>query len=113
MTTLREWISRVYRRLFPPAAPKDWGDVRIPTQMRAPDSGANQLPAVGRIQILTRSEGFDYQRMAVTLKYTDRSNGWHQVEMPFLDAMYLLNLLKAMQQDVGYALPEDPYAKKP
>lgn len=72
----------------------------------------NVLPAVGRIRGLTRSEGFDYQNMAVKLQYTDRSNTWHEVEMPFLDAMYLLNLLKAMQQDVGYAMPEDPYARE-
>lgn len=72
----------------------------------------NVLPAVGRIQGLTRSEGFDVPKIAVQLQYTDRSNGWHQVEMPFLDAMYLLNLLKALQQDVGFSMPDDPYAEK-
>lgn len=72
----------------------------------------NKLPAVGRIQGLARTDGFDVPNIQVSLQYTDRSNGWHEVEMPFLDAMYLLNLLKAMQQDVGYAMPEDPFEKK-
>lgn len=72
----------------------------------------NKLPGVGRIQGLARTEGFDVPNIQVSLQYTDRSNGWHEVEMPFLDAMYLLNLLKAMQQDVGYAMPEDPFEKK-
>jgi hypothetical protein len=73
----------------------------------------NKLPDVGRIQGLTRTAGFDVPRIVVSLQYTDRSNGWHEVEMPFLDAMYLLNLLKAMQQDVGFAMPDDPFAPKP
>lgn len=71
----------------------------------------SELPAVDRIQGVLRPEGFDYQTMQVTVQYTDRSNEWHDLKMPFLDAMYLLNLLKALQQDVGFSMPEDPYAK--
>ncbi len=71
-----------------------------------------QLPAVGRIQGVQRPEGFDYQRMAITLSYTDPKGEWYDLEMPFLDAMYLLNLLKAMQQDVGFHMPDDPHAKQ-
>jgi hypothetical protein len=28
--------------------------------------------------------------------------------MPFLDAMYLLNLLRAIQRDGDFQMPEDP-----
>lgn len=72
----------------------------------------NALPAVDRIQGAVRTEGFDVKRLSVSIQYTDRSKSWHELRMPFLDAMYLLNLLKAMQQDVGYHMPEDPFAKK-
>lgn len=72
----------------------------------------NKLPDVGRIQGLSRTAGFDVPKIVVSLQYTDRSNGWHELEMPFLDAMYLLNCLRAIQQDVGYAMPDDPFAPK-
>ena len=70
----------------------------------------NVLPPVGRIQGLARSPDADPATISVTLQYTDHKDEWHEVAMPFLDAMYLLNLLRAMQEDVGFYLPDDPYS---
>jgi hypothetical protein len=46
----------------------------------------------------------------VQLQYTDQKGEWYQTTMPFLDAMYLLNLLKAMQMQSGFQMPENPLA---
>ena len=70
----------------------------------------NQLPAVGRIQGLSLVRYESPQDATVKLQYTDHDDGWHETQMSFLDAMYLLNLLKAVQKDTGFEMPDEPYA---
>lgn len=70
--------------------------------------GVNELPNVGRIQGVTLQGGPEPQNYQIQLQYTDAGDVWHQVEMPFLDAMYLLNLLKAAALEVGFSVPDDP-----
>ncbi len=45
----------------------------------------------------------------VIAQYTDHTDEWFEVQMSFLDAMYLLNLLRAIQEDIGYVMPDDPF----
>jgi hypothetical protein len=93
-----------------------WGRIRrlLPGHSKAEaKSELNVLPVVDRIQ----GASLDGDRMPpgtmVTVQYTDRQGTWHELEMKFLDAMYLLNLLKAAQLDLGFVMPDDPYATKP
>lgn len=69
----------------------------------------NKLPDVGRIQGLALLGDRTPKGSGLSLQYTDREGGWHDLTMSFLDGMYLLNLLKAVQLDVGFAMPEDPH----
>ncbi len=70
----------------------------------------SQLPAVGHIQGITLAQFESPQDATVKLQYSDHNDEWYETEMSFLDAMYLLNLLKAIQKDTGFEMPDDPYA---
>lgn len=68
----------------------------------------NRLPDVDRIQggMAEGSTPGDPERVVV--QYTDHKGQWHELRIQFLDAMYLLNILKSIQLDVGYQMPDDP-----
>jgi hypothetical protein len=74
-------------------------------------AGVNELPDVGQIQGLLLTPAPTPKDAKVTLQYTDQKQAWHQTTMPFLDAMYLLNLLKVMQIESGFRMPENPFEK--
>lgn len=64
----------------------------------------NTLPPVGRIEGLRfapRAGSTDPAHHQVELQYTDPAQGWHSVTMPFLDALYLLNLLEELATQTG------------
>lgn len=64
-------------------------------------SGINLLPAVGHIQgVVLRKAGRPEDSICV-LQYTDHNDKWHEIEIPVLDALYLLNLLSGMERDNG------------
>jgi hypothetical protein len=46
---------------------------------------------------------------SLTIEYSDRNNAskWYQLEVPLVDAMYLLALLKGAKSDVGYKEPSE------
>ena len=69
-----------------------------------------KLPVVGRIQGATQEGDGTPDGTQVTVQYTDHTEEWFELQMPFLDAMYLVNLLRAIQEDIGYVMPDDPYA---
>lgn len=71
--------------------------------------GVTQTPPVDRILGVGRPDGFDYPAMTVTVAYIGPNKSEHHLEMPFLEAMALLNYLRVMQQDVGFYMPEDPH----
>ncbi len=55
-----------------------------------------KLPAVGRIEgvrFQAHATSNDPKHHLVELQYSDPAQGWHSLTMPFLDALYLLNLL--------------------
>lgn len=70
----------------------------------------NKLPEVGRIQGVQLTKGPDPKQSTIDLQYTDPAGRWHEVTMPFLDGMYLLNLLRAVQIDMGFDMPFEPPA---
>lgn len=61
----------------------------------------NKLPPVGRIQGAVHVMADPLESSHVQIQYTDDQDAWHEMSVPFLDAMYLLNLLKASQLDAG------------
>lgn len=65
------------------------------------------LPPVGRIEglVLQPSGTADPSVHRIEIQYTGRTpdaGTWHRLEMPLLDALYLLNLLEAMSKDNGF-----------
>jgi hypothetical protein len=44
---------------------------------------------------------------SLTIEYSDRSNAskWYQLDVPFIDAMHLLELLQGAKEDAGYSSP--------
>lgn len=73
--------------------------------------GATLLPVVGHIQGVSIVPAKTPKETWVVLQYTDQKEEWKQVNVPFLDAMYLLNLLKAIQVRTGFKMPDDPFSK--
>lgn len=63
----------------------------------------NALPAVARMQGLRlEPRGPDMNKAAVIAQYTDAAGQWHQLDLPYGDAMYLLELLLAVAAQTGY-----------
>ncbi len=67
----------------------------------------NQLPPVGRIQGAHLLPGQFHETSSVRVQYTDQKGTWQELSMPLLDAMYLLNALKAIQKDTDFQMPEE------
>ena len=71
-------------------------------------SGVNKLPPAKQI------EGVQLQRSSLPLdrkvfiEYTDKKNEWHELELPFLDAMYLLDLLRQIERESGFNHGNEP-----
>lgn len=42
------------------------------------------------------------------MQYRDTKGDLIELTMPFLDAMYLLSILKGVQLDMGFPMPDDP-----
>lgn len=61
-----------------------------------------------RIHGATLQPGHDPRTSTCHIQYTDAQGRLVDLSMPFLDAMYLLNLLRSMQLTVGFEMPEDP-----
>ena len=69
-----------------------------------------KLPVVDRIRSASQQGNRMPGGTRVTVQYTDHKDEWFELQMSFFDAMYLLNLLRAIQEDIGYAMPDDPFA---
>lgn len=68
------------------------------------------LPIVGRILGAQVNQEGTPNESTVVVQYTSRYTGdkrW-DLKMPFLDAMYLLNILKEIQRRTGFEMPDDP-----
>ncbi len=75
-----------------------------------PPTGVNALPPVARIEGAMFLPDKTPKESWATLQYSDDKGQLHQLNVPFLDAMYLLNLLKGMQAQSGFKMPDDPFA---
>lgn len=80
-----------------------------PSPLEAPP-GATLLPSVGQVQGAQFLPAKTPKESWVIAQYTDHKGKWNQLNLPFLDAMYLLNLLKAVQLQSGFKMPDDPFA---
>jgi hypothetical protein len=54
--------------------------------------------------------GDDGKPAWVDLQWREKNGEVTQVEMPYVQAMYVLSLLKSHQLDSGYPFPDDPRA---
>lgn len=71
------------------------------------------LPTVDHIHGCRLTKGPTPASSIVQLQYRGVDNVDYELAIPFLDAMYLLNLLKAFQQQTGFQMPDDPFAPQP
>ena len=69
-----------------------------PSPLAAPP-GATLLPDVGQVQGTVFLPAKTQKESWVIAQYTDHKGKWNQLNLPFLDAMCLLELLKAVQAD--------------
>jgi hypothetical protein len=63
------------------------------------------LPPVGRIQGVSLTGGPAFQDSVVTVEYSTHNRegyGDHELKIPFLDAMYLLNILRDLEKTTGF-----------
>lgn len=82
-----------------PPDPKDhplqtYGNLNLETAM------VNHLPDAARIQgIQLNKSASDHKDWYFLLQYTDDKDHWHQLQIPMLDGLYLLNLLSEAEKD--------------
>lgn len=61
----------------------------------------NQLPDAEHIEGLMPEWTGEPRTSRVELQYTDQRGQWHSLQMSYLDALYLLNMLEQMSTDLG------------
>jgi hypothetical protein len=72
-----------------------------------------QLPPVGRIQSVQLSGGPAFPDSVVSLQYSVHNSeglGDYELRIPFLDAMYLLNVLRDLEKQTGFDAQKKPSA---
>lgn len=62
----------------------------------------HRLPDVDRILGLSPLISTTAALSTALLQYTDRNGQLYELQMPFLDALYLLNLLEQASKDSGF-----------
>lgn len=66
-------------------------------------SELNVLPLVARMEgVRLEPHGPQIKAAEVIAQYTDEAGQWHELRMPYLDGMYLLELLAAVAGKTGY-----------
>jgi hypothetical protein len=86
----------------PVILPPDPGDARIVTygNLCEDDAMVNQLPDVAKIQgMLLSREADRHEEWYFKIQYTDIAGTWHEMKVPMLDGLYLLNMLRAAEKD--------------
>src|SRR6266705_716317 len=97
-SALLRWIWQLQRRReriirVPYEPPK--GSIFLP---KTENGRVISLPSVGRIQGLAFHPDAVIQRASCDLQYTDPAGEWFELKMPVLDALYLLNMLREMEE---------------
>lgn len=62
------------------------------------DATVHQLPVVDHIQGCTTEPRATARETVVAVQYTDRAGKWYELQMPFLDAMFLRNMLNEVER---------------
>jgi hypothetical protein len=52
--------------------------------------------------------GEDGKPVSIAIQFLSSKKGWYALEFPFLDGMFLLSTLRAIQLDCGFPFPDDP-----
>ena len=75
-------------------------------------SAVNILPHVHRIEGMEFDHpgGSAPQLGVIRLQYTDHKHAWHQLALPTMDALYLLNMLEQWSKDEGLEALRQPPA---
>lgn len=69
------------------------------------DGPVNELPPVGRIQGMTIDrEAPRHEDWLFKIQYTDPNGEWHALNVPLLDGLFLLNMLREAEKRQGLAL---------
>jgi hypothetical protein len=82
-----------------PHEPKD-DPVQTYGAVTLEDNMVNHLPSAAKIQgIVLNKEAPRHEDWTFQLQYTDSAGTWHDLKMPMLDGLYLLNLLRAAEEE--------------
>jgi len=97
---------------FPPAKlPHDPYDDPIQNfgSCRLEENMVNHLPEAAKIQGVVLNKGAPrHENWTFQIQYTDAAGAWHELKMPMLDGLYLLNLLQAAEQEQHLGLWDRP-----
>ena len=86
----------------PPALPHDPHEDPIQRfgANRKESSMVNHLPDAAKIQgIVLNKSAPQHEDWYFQVQYTDAAETWHEVKIPMLDGLYLLNLLRAAEEE--------------
>ena len=67
-----------------------------------------KLPVVSRIQGAVLEGRELHEQSFVVIQYSHRKDELYELEIPFLDAMYLLNILRGIEKDMGFESRNKP-----
>lgn len=60
----------------------------------------NHLPEVSRMQgLVLNKDARDHEEWTFQVQYTDAAGAWHEIKMPMLDGLYLLNMLRTAEEE--------------
>lgn len=98
---LHECATLVDMTAFPPAkVPHDPRDdsVQIFGNTNPEQAMVNKLPNAAKVQgIVLNKDAPRHEEWTFQIQYTDAAGAWHEIKMPMLDGLYLLNLLRAAE----------------
>ena len=60
----------------------------------------NRLPDVSKMQgLVLNKNAHGHEDWTFQMQYTDAAGIWHEVNMPMLDGLYLLNMLRTAEEE--------------
>lgn len=69
----------------------------------------NHLPDVSKMQGLVLNKGsHGHEDWTFQVQYTDAAGTWHEIKMPMLDGLYLLNMLRTAEEEQRLKLWNQP-----
>jgi hypothetical protein len=91
-----------------PPDPRD-DPIQVFGDFRHDPSMVNRLPPAARIQGISLDKGARrHEDWTIKVQYTDAADAWHELSMPMLDALHLLNLLRTAESEQALGLWNRP-----